>query len=116
MEKTASLNDIMIKHIRNIGIMNAILNKNSEGSKYTYAQIIKSMDEFASQEREWIDVNERLPEEEEATEFSAQVLTVVSGRDIYIQRYDYEFKDWTKVLYAGAKVTHWMELPKLPTL
>lgn len=48
--KTESLNDIMIKHIRDIGTKNSILNKNSgSDSRYTYSQIMLAMEEWGNQ-------------------------------------------------------------------
>ena len=94
----------------------------NETSHVEYIQALEAMEEYGNQrfsegkkEAEWIDVKERLPEERGKSEFSDKVLIIDSNTNIDIARYDFGYKSWNKIFYAGEKVTHWMPLPKTPS-
>ena len=65
-------------------------------------------------EDKWISVEERLPKLNHGG-FSELVMCIDSSYNHHLLRYDFEFKSWNRVFYAGEKVTHWQELPALPS-
>lgn len=84
--------------------------------KGLYRGHIYGMESYRSQtgggvDLEWIDVNDRLPEEK-SNGYSDFVL-VSCGGFVYRSRYDHKYNKWLDEPNVGTtRFTHWMPLPK----
>lgn len=94
---------------------NSFLDKRCSENNELSVTIHKLEEQLAAKEREWISVEDRLPELEDSIYvLTEDVIVILEDGDRVITYYDYKIDDWILKPHS-KKVTYWMPLPTPPS-